>query len=284
MRERQDFTGQRFGRLLVIGTEILPNGKTRQICQCDCGKTVKVLTYTLKSDKKNRKTRSCGCLSADMARERALKNASRWSKNRWEGVTRSCQPGDRYGQLTVLSEAEPGSDGRRTVLCQCDCGIQKPIRAKDLLAGNYISCGCVRRQRLHDGMQRTHGHFEERTGSDVYTSWNNAKNRCYNQKDKSYDDYGGRGIKMCDRWRNSFEAFLEDMGARPSHDHSLDRINNDGDYEPGNCRWATKSEQNGNRRRFASLAEKLERLKLKRDRYIQLVETLETELSAAAVP
>jgi hypothetical protein len=278
MRQRQDFTGERFGRLLVIGTEILPNGKTRQICQCDCGKIIKVLTYTLKSNEKNRKTRSCGCLSADMARERAKIHASRWSKNRWENKTRACQPGDQYGELLVL--AENGSlNGRRAMLCRCTCGTEKSVMAKDLLSGNTISCGCVRLARLNDGLARTNGQWEDRRPTPEWNAWHGAKDRCYNPHNRSYDDYGARGIKVCDRWKDSFEAFFQDMGPRPSPDHSLDRTDNNGPYELQNCRWATKSEQSANRRRYrTSVEEKLAAALAKRDRYIALVKEMEGKL------
>ena len=100
-------------------------------------------------------------------------------------------------------------------------------------------------------VNKTHG--ESKTRSVEYGTWSRVKTRCYNQKSKDYKDYGGRGIKMCDSWLNSYESFLRDMGRRPKGRYSLDRINVNGNYEPSNCRWATDKEQANNKRKYKSL-------------------------------
>jgi hypothetical protein len=97
------------------------------------------------------------------------------------------------------------------------------------------------------GRETIHGHRKRSYKSSEYLAWDHMKQRCFNPNSKNYKHYGGRGIKVCDRWVNSFENFYNDMGAKPSKEHSIDRINNDGNYEPGNCRWATNIEQQRNR-------------------------------------
>lgn len=146
--------------------------------------------------------------------------------------------------------------GSRKSLYRCECGTEKEINTSNVNSGKVKSCGCYLRERAVANMERnadaftgsrkTHGMF----GSPTYVSWASMIQRCENGRRENFEYYGGRGIKVCAQWRDSFENFLSDMGERPANT-SLDRIDNNGDYEPTNCRWSTHSEQCGNRRKRA---------------------------------
>jgi hypothetical protein len=151
--------------------------------------------------------------------------------------------GHKYNKLTVLRQM-PNRGERRCWLCRCDCGTEKSLTASDLRSGRVVSCGCHKRaqmaQRNRDGA--THG----MTHTGVYRSWFAMRDRCENPKSPSWQWYGGRGVRVCDRWQ-AFERFFEDIGHRPAG-KTLDRLNPFGDYEPTNCRWATPKEQAANKR------------------------------------
>lgn len=135
-------------------------------------------------------------------------------------------------------------------LCLCSCGNLRIVAASNLLKPKHsTSCGCLKHEQL---LQRStiHGHARFGRLSSEYHSWQGLKARCTNPKDEKWKHYGGRGIKVCAQWMQSFETFLADVGPKPSRRHLLDRINNNGNYEPGNCRWATASQSNLNRRPF----------------------------------
>ena len=140
--------------------------------------------------------------------------------------------GNKFGSLTPVSYIAKSQWN-----CVCDCGNTTVATYSHLTSGRRTSCGCAKTK---------HGLRDD----PLYATWIGMKGRCNNPNDKAYSDYGGRGIKVCDRWMNSFEDFRADVGERPSPDHSIDRFpNNDGNYEPGNWRWATSEEQMNNIRR-----------------------------------
>lgn len=144
--------------------------------------------------------------------------------------------GSRFGRLTVIGEPRR-RDGNSYSPVRCDCGVEKEIRTCSLGA-SANSCGCLRKEDS-SARFRTHGLRE----TSEYRIWHGMKWRCRN-----HPSYVGRGIKVCDRWRDSFEDFLADVGRRPTPKHTLDRLDNDGNYEPGNVAWRTYAEQNRNRR------------------------------------
>lgn len=156
------------------------------------------------------------------------------------------------GRLTVIgyhgATTQPCGNKRHLWLVRCECGNEKTMEGNNLKSGNSSSCGCFQKQATSI-LHRTHGMSKTRT----YKIWAGMIKRCTNEKCKSYDRYGGRGIKVCDRWLTSFDNFLADMGSAPLR-MSIDRFpDNNGNYEPGNCRWATVKQQNSNTRRTRNL-------------------------------
>lgn len=179
--------------------------------------------------------------------------------------------GQRFGRLVVLTEDAPRGYVKYWI-CECDCGTRKSVRTSHLRLGKIKSCGCLRHENISN---LKHGHTRQGNFSGEYKSWAAARGRCANPNNSRWDDYGGRGITICDRWLESFEAFYEDMGDRPTPKHTLERKDNDGPYSPDNCAWATRGEQANNKRdtlrvehegRQYSLAQLADHLGLNRQR------------------
>lgn len=148
----------------------------------------------------------------------------------------------KFGELTVSYDSGERSSGSVVWTCKCSCGNITNVRAGDLISGNTTSCGHLRGKHNIENWT-THGC----TNTPEYMTWTSMIKRCTNPNNKSYHRYGGRSITVCDRWLKSFENFYADMGPRPTDQHSIDRRENDGNYEPSNCYWSTKEEQVNNR-------------------------------------
>lgn len=251
MQFKVDLSDRRFGRLLVqrfVGVR-----KRRQFwaCQCDCGEHVEIRTDQLTRGV----AKSCGCLQRDVAAKLSrsrisdetinlrLRRARREAKGLPSNLAVRDLTGRRFGLLKVIKFVRV--QGQASFWkCRCDCGKMTIVRSYHLNNGHTKSCGCFSQD---NPAHLRHGHTRNRRHSSEYMAWSSMKTRCLNPNNKRWKDYGGRGITICTRWLESFEAFFADMGPKPSRRHSIDRKNNNGNYNKRNCRWATPEQQNRNR-------------------------------------
>jgi len=222
-----DRTGQKFGRLTVIERV---KEKQKWLCLCDCGDTTEVPTNKLTSGH----TKSCGCLQK-LKRDAAV-------------------VGKKFGRLTVVKYHDNMNCGTPRFLCLCECGSESFVSAGSLLSGTTSSCGCLaieNRKKFVGKQSPSYKHGYTRTHP-LWNRYSKMKQRCYNPKNNSYKDYGGRGIKMCLEWEvdivpfilwaesNGFDATIQGL--------EVDRIDNNGDYEPNNCRWVLRQTNARNKR------------------------------------
>lgn len=161
--------------------------------------------------------------------------------------------GKKYHKLTVLEQSGLGNDGHYRWLCQCDCGNKSTVRGSLIISGRTKSCGCLRKIK-----PIRHGKARRKDRHPLYTVWIAMRGRCNIPSFSNYKNYGGRGIKICDRWNNNFEAFWEDMSSTYQPGLQIDRVNNDKGYELSNCRWVTPSQNAKNRRNKSNNQSKLD--------------------------
>lgn len=226
-----NMVGEKYGKLRIIErAESNKNGHVCWKCVCDCGATKTVESGKLRSGH----TKSCGCLHG---RGRGHIKADRLFKENLAGK--------KFGRLLVVDFAENGKSGETRFFCVCDCGKKKIVSRQNLVRGKTVSCGCYqdeqKRKRTGDrnpaykhGMTRKHR---------LWDTFYHMKGRCYTPKEKSYINYGARGIAVCKTWRNDFERFYRwaiKNGYRDTLE--IDRINNNGPYAPWNCQFITKQE------------------------------------------
>lgn len=234
---RVDLTGRTSGKLTVL--KFAGNNKWGNAtwqCRCSCGKEVTVSGKQL-TRKDARVTKSCGCV-----------------------VRKHQQPkaGDKYGRLTIIGRAPSAPSGSKRYLCLCECGNSTIAHSSSLIQGTTASCGCLQRE-ICTRIKLKHGYARVGQKTPEYEAWCGMRKRCTNAKSKSWNDYGGRGIRVCMRWSgpNGFANFLGDVGPKPEPKamHSLERKNPNGNYDPDNCRWATREEQAVNKRINQNLRE-----------------------------
>lgn len=236
----KNLLGMQFGNLKII--EKIGSKKRRGrseihwLCKCICGNEIEVTTNMLSKGKTN-----CGC-----------------KNNKTKNLI-----GKKFGRLKVIKYVGKDENKQRIWLCKCDCGKEKRVSTRYLTSGDTKSCGCLlsdTSREYYSKLNKTHGMTHTR----LYTKWRGMIDRCYNKNTNGYNNYGGRGIKVCDEWKNNFENFY-DWAIKTGYKDGLtiDRINVNEDYSPSNCKWATVKEQANNKRNNCYLDYKGEKRTLK---------------------
>ena len=207
-------SGERFGRLTCLRPA---DEKYKWVVKCDCGNVKTVSMFSMERGS----TLSCGCLRGEEVAERNTRR-------------RKSLTGQRFGRLVVVKNVEPDKYGASRYLCRCDCGNQTIVGISKLRSGDTWSCGCAKYK---------HGDCKRSGHDPLYIVWSRMKSRCFNPNEKEYKNYGGRGISICDEWKNDYTSFRNWAKSNGyKHGLEIDRIDNNQGYCPDNCRWVTTKE------------------------------------------
>lgn len=228
MGKKEDIAWQKYGLLTFVRFHKIINKKTYWVSICDCGKEAIVRIDAVKQGR----VISCGCV-----RHKRGKNCINLT-------------GMSFGKLTVIKISSSHNPKSLLWDCQCGCGKTIKVQGNSLRTGHTKSCGCFHKETAANQAYKmgksntTHG----MSRTQEYETWHHMKQRCYDKNQRSYKEYGGRGIRVCSRWKTSFENFFADMGPKPSPSHTIERKNTNKHYSPKNCIWASWKEQQRNRR------------------------------------